>query len=458
MSWKKFKELLRKQFYPVGFLEERWNRWYNLRQRFNQSVQEYTTEFQNQAMVLDIVLEDYSVYMKYVSGLNEYIRKELRLFTVESIAEASVKAIAIESRLRKGEAKGEAKLPGNKTNNSGVKKEEPKRDKNESEGKESSTCSHCGATNHAVEKCWVKYPHLKPRGLRQQEAKKKAALITGPTEVPGMTEPNTRLNLMAGKTPIAEKEDPREQLFVVKLQVKTSLVDAIVDPGSQKNLISEALVQKLGLKTVKHPKPYPLGWIRKEAGLSVVNQCTFKFALHESYIDEVTCDVVPLDVCQVILGNPYLWDRYAIYDRRAQKYTLTKDERQYVVRATPYSREHLHRVNRSSLTKQQNNDMEELKSQFADLFQELPGLPPKRKVEHEIMLTGESSLPNTGLYRTTVQESEEIKRQVQELLDKGVIVPSCSPCGSAVLLVPKKDGGWRMCVDYRALNRITVKN
>ena len=83
-------------------------------------------------------------------------------------------------------------------------------------------------------------------------------------------------------------------------------MDAIVDPGSQKNLISEALVQKLGLKTVKHPKPYPLGWIQKEAGLSVVNQCSFRFTLHESYIDEVTCDVVPLDVYQVILGNPYL--------------------------------------------------------------------------------------------------------------------------------------------------------
>ena len=68
-------------------------------------------------------------------------------------------------------------------------------------------------------------------------------------------------------------------------------------------------MQKLGLKTVKHPKPYPLGWIQKEEKLSVVDQCTVRFALHESYIDEVTCDVVPLDVCQIILGNPYLWDR-----------------------------------------------------------------------------------------------------------------------------------------------------
>ena len=93
-----------------------------------------------------------------------------------------------------------------------------------------------------------------------------------------------------------------------------------------------------------------------------------------------------------------------------------------------------------------------------DLFSEITGLPPRRGVEHEIMLTGESSLPNIGLHRTSVLESEEIKKQVQELLETGVIVPSCSPCGSPVLLVPKKDGGWRMCVDYRALNKITIKN
>ena len=57
------------------------------------------------------------------------------------------------------------------------------------------------------------------------------------------------------------------------------------------------------------------------------------------------------------------------------------------------------------------------------------------------MLTGESSSLNIGLYHTSVEESKEIKRQVQELLETGVIVQSCSPCGSPVLLVPKKDGG-----------------
>ena len=52
----------------------------------------------------------------------------------------------------------------------------------------------------------------------------------------------------------------------------------------------------------------------------------------------------------------------------------------------------------------------------------------------------------------------EIKRQIKDLLDKGLIRPSTSPCGSSIVLIPKKDGSWRMCVDFRALNKIMVKN
>lgn len=65
--------------------------------------------------------------------------------------------------------------------------------------------------------------------------------------------------------------------------------------------------------------------------MKIDRQCMFRFVITNQYIDEITCKVVPLDICQVILGNPYLWDKDAVYFRRAQKYQLEKDEKRYIV-------------------------------------------------------------------------------------------------------------------------------
>ena len=86
------------------------------------------------------------------------------------------------------------------------------------------------------------------------------------------------------------------------------------------------------------------------------------------------------------------------------------------------------------------------------------GSPSKSEIQHEIHLQHEAPLPNIGMYRMSTIEMEEIKREVQELLNQGVIKLSTSPCGSPIGLVLKKDGTWRMCVDYQALNKIMVKN
>jgi hypothetical protein len=89
---------------------------------------------------------------------------------------------------------------------------------------------------------------------------------------------------------------------------------------------------------------------------------------------------------------------------------------------------------------------------------ELPcSLPPIRSVSHHIDLIPGASLPNKVAYRLTLQENEEVKRQLQDLLDKGLVREILSPCDAPTVLSPKKDRGWRMCTDSREFNKITIK-
>ncbi|KAL0534190.1 hypothetical protein IC582_028475 [Cucumis melo] len=90
--------------------------------------------------------------------------------------------------------------------------------------------------------------------------------------------------------------------------------------------------------------------------------------------------------------------------------------------------------------------------------EELPGLPPHREVEFAIELEPGTVPISRAPYRMAPAELKELKVQLQELLDKGFIRPSVSPWGAPVLFVKKKDGSMRLCIDYRELNKVTVKN
>ncbi|KAL8124997.1 hypothetical protein AgCh_012612 [Apium graveolens] len=98
-------------------------------------------------------------------------------------------------------------------------------------------------------------------------------------------------------------------------------------------------------------------------------------------------------------------------------------------------------------------------NEFEDVFpKDLPGLPPDREIEFVVDLAPGTAPVSKAPYRLAPVEMKELADQLQDLLDKGMIRPSVSPWGALVLFVKKKDGSMRLCIDYRELNKLTIKN
>ena len=97
------------------------------------------------------------------------------------------------------------------------------------------------------------------------------------------------------------------KIFHIKIQVKKTKIDALFDSGSQTNFIAAELVKKMWLEVRDLPNSYPLGWVNKDAKLKVTKQCKIRFVINVDFIDEVDLDVVPLDVCGVVFGSPYMY-------------------------------------------------------------------------------------------------------------------------------------------------------
>ncbi|KAA0052288.1 hypothetical protein E5676_scaffold113G001050 [Cucumis melo var. makuwa] len=97
--------------------------------------------------------------------------------------------------------------------------------------------------------------------------------------------------------------------------------------------------------------------------------------------------------------------------------------------------------------------------EYPDVFlDELPGLPPPREIDFTIELEPDTAPISRTPYRMAPAELKELKVQLQELLDKGFIRPSVSPWGAPVLFVKKKDGSMCLCIDYKELNKVIIKN
>lgn len=98
------------------------------------------------------------------------------------------------------------------------------------------------------------------------------------------------------------------------------MCNVIIDSGSSENIVSKSLVRALQLKTESHPSPYRIGCIKKGAETRVSEVCRVPFFIGKYYSDEVTCDVVDINVCHVLLGRPWQYDVDALHKGRDNTY------------------------------------------------------------------------------------------------------------------------------------------
>ena len=277
-----------------------------------------------------------------------------------------------------------------------------------------------------------------------------------------------------------------EVLFRTRGTINGKVCNLIIDGGSSENMIAASVVKKLGRKTERHPRPYKVGWIHEgHKETKVTETFLVKFSLGGKYFDEAECDVIDMMVGHLLLGRPWQSDCNTGHGGLDNTYTFYKQGKKFVLNPLeddphPEEKREVMLITKKELFSSleesggivymvQKRDAnpgiaEEIPEQVQELLQEFPKiqesptkLPPMRDIQHQIDLVPGASLPNLPHYRMSPKENEIMKDQVLELLQKGLIIESMSPCAVPALLVPKKDGTWRRCVDNRAINKITVK-
>ena len=123
---------------------------------------------------------------------------------------------------------------------------------------------------------------------------------------------------------VAVEPPQRKTLFRTVCKVQGKCCQMIIDSGNTDNLVSTEVVEKLKLKTMKHPPPYKVSWLQKGHQLLVSEQCEVEFQVGK-YKDKIVCDVMPMDVCHILLGRPWKYDRGAMHDGKRNTYKFGKD-------------------------------------------------------------------------------------------------------------------------------------
>ena len=343
-------------------------------------------------------------------------------------------------------------------------------------------------------------PKGRPKATKSKPKKTKTKPPRKPKPRPS-TKPTRRHSI----TNMDDRKKPHLGLFKVQGRLKDENITILIDNGSTGNFISASLATKLKLKTTTVD---PIIVNMANGSTETQDKATYRVPLEIGpYCGKVDFSLLSLPEYDIILGQPWLRKHGALIDCKHNEVTINHQGRHItfqpnVAPACNATRQRRQRgedlmINAAQLSRllhqghslyaafvslpdletpqetptdtiasistaddQASSLRATILSEFKDVFPEtLPiGLPSKRHVDHTIDLEPGASPPFRPIYRLSYKELNELRTQFTELIAQSHIRPSKSPFGAPILFVPKKDGTLRMCIDYRALNKITIKN